>query len=810
VLRIKYLLRFIIPLMFVAIWCSGTAQAALKTFGPIDPVSTLPSWYQDTSNLALQPCLDQNGMCLLPPPFDTGAPITTTPGTINDGNFPGESFYYSADALLNIEPSLELAKLSFVLEAAFLAGVFPDTGIVFLRTDLQKMSNLTPNSTYRATHPYGTFEFSTDNNGKTTGGGGVAIRLEDPAGGAAQWMPPMMKSAQFTGIGPFLRASTGLVTKTVGTETHTYIGDPAVGVTVNNGPNGNIFKIERILTNGVPVTGVSWSTNQWFLAGRVFTGPIASDLTFKATYARNVVDGQVDVFATALPGAVLTLNGTGITQTVLALANPANGKQFTHIPLASSTLPTNLTLTNSLDLQGMPPHPVALVDEVTITQATYNPVTKDVTVKAVSRDKVTDPAPTLTATDFAVPNTLAAGTLVKNITGTIPPETVTVTSSLGGSSTVPLSVVSVTPAPTAVNDTATTVRDLPVTVTVLSNDIFAGTPDPASVLSASPVNGTAAANPDGTVTFAPTAGFTGTASFAYTVKDTLGQASNSATVTITVMPPPPAVAPEWVGADLANGGNDIFVWWATSPSIGATYTVLANGIQLQTGVAGTSTTLTGLANNTTYTISVRTDAPGATSSPATSATPVTINRIAAAPDWVGALPANSGADILVWWPVSATPGATYTVFANGIQQQSGIAGTSITLTGLANNTSYTVSVRADAAGYNSSSATQAASAVTVNRTAPAPAWMGVQKGTGSIKLWWPTVSLPGAGYSITETFNGVPNPTPITGPFLISNGLTYIVMTGKPNGTYSYTIRTTATGYNDSPPVSGSTAVTLP
>lgn len=809
-IRLKQILRFIIPLLCVVVLCCGTSQAALKAFGPTDPVTTLPAWYQDNSNLALQPCLDQNGMCLLPPPFDTGAPITTTPGTINDSNFPGESFYYSADALLNIEPSLELAKLSFVLEAAFLSGVLPDAGIVFLRTDLQKMRNLTPNSTYLVTHPYGTFEFTTDGAGDTTGGGGVAIRIEDPAGGSENWMPPMMKSGHFTGIGPFLRATTGFITRTVGAETHTYIGDPAVGVTVNNGPNGNIFKIERTLTNGLPVTGVSWTTDQWFLAGRVFTGPIASDMAFKATYARNVVDGQVDVFATALPGAVLTLNGTGIAPAVLTLANPANGKQFTHIPLASSTLPTNLTLTNSLDLQGMPPHPVTLVDEVNITLATYNPVTRDVTVKAASRDKVADPAPTLTATNFAVPNTLTAGTLVKNITGTIPPETVTVTSSLGGSSTVPLSVVSVTPAPTAVNDTATTIRDLPVTVTVLLNDIFAGTQDPASVLPASPANGSATANPDGTVTFTPTAGFTGTASFTYTVKDTLGQTSNSAAVTINVIPPPPAVAPDWVGADLANGGNDIFVWWATSPSIGATYTILANGVQQQTGVAGTSTTLTGLANNTTYTISVRTDAPGATSSPATAATPVTINRIAAAPEWVGALPANSGADILVWWPLSTTPGATYTVFANGIQQQSGIAGTSITLTGLANNTSYTVSVRTDAAGYNSSSATQAASAVTVNRTAPAPAWMGVQKGTGSIKLWWPTVSLPGAGYSITETYNGVPNPTPITGPFLVSNGLTYIIMTGKPNGTYSYTIRTTAAGYNDSLPVSGSTAVTLP
>ena len=199
--------------------------------------------------------------------------------------------------------------------------------------------------------------------------------------------------------------------------------------------------------------GATWQTDQFALMGRVFTDPIYSELSLKTTYARDAISGQVDIFATALPGATLTISGNGIATTPMTLANPANGKQFLDIPLANNTLPTGVTLTNSLDLQSTPPHPLTLVDEVNITQATYNPITKAVTVKAVSRDKAAVPAPTLTAMDFTAPNTLdATGTLVKDITGTIPPETVTVRSSLGGSSTVPLSVVSATPAPIAVND----------------------------------------------------------------------------------------------------------------------------------------------------------------------------------------------------------------------------------------------------------------------------------------------------------------------------------------------------------------------
>ena len=89
---------------------------------------------------------------------------------------------------------------------------------------------------------------------------------------------------------------------------------------------------------------------------------------------------------------------------------------------------------------------------------------------------------------------------------------------------------------------ATTVQNLPITIAILTNDLFAGTADLTSVIPVSPVNGTAVANPNGTVTFTPTARFNGTASFTYTVKDTLGQTSNSALVSIKVMPPPPAVA----------------------------------------------------------------------------------------------------------------------------------------------------------------------------------------------------------------------------------------------------------------------------
>lgn len=548
--KMRRRIGFLLPLMLLFL-LTGQAFAGLKSVGPTDPVSTLPKYYLDTNNLALEVCLDQNGMCLLPggpPPFTPNfdpaftplVPITTN-GPINDGNFPDESFYYSAAALLPIEGG-ELANLAFVVEAAFLSGVVPDGGITFLRTDLQKMRNLVPNSTYRVTHPYGTFTFTTDAIGDTTGGGGVAIRLEDGPAVPVQWLPPGMKAATNTGIGPFLVPASGIFpTATVNGEVHTYVGD-GTPVPIAGSPTGNNFyRIERLDAVGVPVPNAVWETNQFALNGRIFTGPIPSELSFTATYARNETTGQVDIFAAAQPGAVLTLSGTGIFPTPLVPNIPEIGKYFLHIPLGSSILPTGLVMTNSLDLQSTPPHPVTLVDEIMISQSLYNPTSRELMITASSRDKVAPPV--LSVTGFAGSTLDAAGKVVLTLpTGAIPPTTVQVVSSYGGFATAPVSVVMPPPPPVANDDTAVTAKNAPVSINVLVNDTAEGVLNPATVtIDSAPASGaTAIATASGSVTYTPTADFAGTETFTYTVKDGFGQLSNTAIVTVTVHEPPVA------------------------------------------------------------------------------------------------------------------------------------------------------------------------------------------------------------------------------------------------------------------------------
>jgi len=529
-------------LVFAVTMLTSPAHALLKAVGAVDPVHTVPKYYLDTNNLALTLCTDQNGFCILPPPFDPALPpmstITTT-GPVNDDNFPGESFYYSAEAILPIDG--DDARLTFVIEAAFLGGVMPDGGIVFLRTDLVKMQGLTPNSTYRVTHPYGTFNFTTDNVGDTTGGGGVAVRQEDTSGGPAQWLPPGMKAGTVTGIGPYLTRKTGgLIVDPI--SGHTYIGDAATPVEVVGSPTGNnFFRVERILTNGVPVSGVSWQTDFFVLMGRVYTDPIPSELSVSATYARDAVDGQVDIFATAQPGAVLNISGTGITAADLTPENPATGKYFLNIPLSTPDLPSNLVVSNSLDLQSHPPHPITLVDEVNITEANYNQSTNVLTIKASSRDKVA-PFPTLTAANFTAPGNSfdSNGVFTKTLT-TIPPQNVTVTSSKGGSATAPVSVG--VPDPLVIT-TAETLPDY--AIGSLYNQLISASGGVPPYTWSSSVSGTL---PPGINFFASTGRLFGTPttfgtySFSLQVSDSLGAVTiKPFTLTSSTPPNPVAVA----------------------------------------------------------------------------------------------------------------------------------------------------------------------------------------------------------------------------------------------------------------------------
>lgn len=120
--------------------------------------------------------------------------------------------------------------------------------------------------------------------------------------------------------------------------------------------------------------------------------------------------------------------------------------------------------------------------------------------------------------------------------------TYTITDKDGDTSTATVTITVNNGVPVAKPDSVTTDLDKPVTGNLAGNDT--PSPDGGNVWSKTtdPANGTVVVNPDGTFTYTPKPGFTGTDSFTYTVTDANGDASTT-TVTITVVGKPGPVDP---------------------------------------------------------------------------------------------------------------------------------------------------------------------------------------------------------------------------------------------------------------------------
>jgi DNA/RNA endonuclease G (NUC1)/PKD repeat protein len=127
-------------------------------------------------------------------------------------------------------------------------------------------------------------------------------------------------------------------------------------------------------------------------------------------------------------------------------------------------------------------------------------------------------------------------------------------------------------APVANNDAATTNQTKPVTINVLANDTDAdNTINPIPKIETNPTNGTTLINQDGTVTYTPNATFVGTDTFTYTVVDSDGLTSNTATVNITVNNIAPIITVITGDTTTTEGTSASFNATATDPGDTLTY-----------------------------------------------------------------------------------------------------------------------------------------------------------------------------------------------------------------------------------------------
>jgi hypothetical protein len=198
---------------------------------------------------------------------------------------------------------------------------------------------------------------------------------------------------------------------------------------------------------------------------------------------------------------------------------------------------------------------------------------KSVTIAVLANDSDPDGDP-LTITSVSIPangTVTATATRVtytpnKNFLGT-DSFNYSITDGRGGSASARVTVSVVEGAnhpPKAMNDTATTTQGRSVTINVVANDTDADGDTLTASSVTQPSNGMAVTNGNGSVTYSPNSGFTGSDQFHYTVSDGRGgSATARVMVTVQAAAPPPASQAEGNGSvSDGNGGRNGFTFLA--------------------------------------------------------------------------------------------------------------------------------------------------------------------------------------------------------------------------------------------------------
>lgn len=457
----RRLFSLLLALQLLASLAAGSAAAALLDVGPVVPevnpssAPTLghgfPLWYRDTNRVPLQLCTDRDsGMCL------TAEPFPLLPQRFPD-NMGDELFWWAGDAAMTVPQQGALdrdggALLVMAIEAAFSTGnVVPGAQVSFAR---MRIRIDTPYAgEYLVTTPYKQFTFNVA--ADVVGDG---INFTEDIG--------LAEGGVFTGalkgsIGPFLYCTNAPIV----VNGKSYLGNPGNECTVR----GSVFPSPENPTNYFRVqgpNGLDLRTDLFTIMGQLYTDPIPTPLTVdRVSYSRDSSGVRVSAFATtqplsnqsmptaAFPGnfaltgtpSTLEVTAPGIPAIATATNSPADGKFFGQSRLFADPglLPATVQVTNTADTP-QTVREAPLVDDVVIDTAVFTPADRKLVVRARSHDSVANPVLSLFFPGMESPVGTVDGyltvafpftdsTVTPARTYQIPPEKISVVSSLGGS-----------------------------------------------------------------------------------------------------------------------------------------------------------------------------------------------------------------------------------------------------------------------------------------------------------------------------------------------------------------------------------------
>jgi hypothetical protein len=383
---------------------AGSREGRLVEVGPIAPETGFPAWYRDSNGLRLEACytLDDPLCGALPDEVpDPEAPISFP------DNFPGEFFYQLAGATVATSAGAEVS-VGMDLEGAF-AAEEPIDGdqMVFGRIRI-RAKDVPDGQTWRVTHPYGVDQFTTSD--------GSGINMTEDIG----ITPTSFGEAMRSRVGPFLRWDPAVAPAAPAG----YVGDPGVEHEVVGSPYGtNYVRVERREADG------TWTnigeTRLFSVQGRLATN---SGIDVQSAVYATDADGRgfLDVRATSESGQVIqvpTQPGLGLPTITL---RGSGGAYYARIALASPPpIGTSLNVRNVSD-KPVTTKTIRVTDQVSIDRVDYDADARTLLVRAASSDR-THP-PQLTVEGFG---TLTDGAATFGSVD-VPPATVTVTSSAGG------------------------------------------------------------------------------------------------------------------------------------------------------------------------------------------------------------------------------------------------------------------------------------------------------------------------------------------------------------------------------------------